>query len=355
MGMRWVGSLELMVDDATGAILVQSIPASALPIENENGPIDSANPLDVKVRNDGSERIEVRVFDANNNAIYSSNGALNTSLYDVYGSAIYSSNNALRVSLHDTYGASIYSNYGALNIALFDASGNPIYSSSNALRMAQCDGYGSSISSTNGALYVATYDAYGSPIYSSNGGMRVTLQDWSGNAISTTNGSLYSAMFDAYGYPIYSTYSALHVHLRDGNGNGIVSYFSALGTTLINENGSQINSETNEFGLRGLSVSQLNQVSGNEGNLASGTPFAAGDESGSFTIDGGTITVMGHASAATTLSLLLSAENATFYVSDTKTLTAAGDFCFHLTTAARFCRLRTSSAVTLTATVLSRR
>lgn len=243
MAKRWVGSLELTVDDDTGALLVKSATGGGIagPVENQIGPIAPGNPLDIWVRNDGSGRIEVM---------------------------------------------------------LFDSYGNYLGASGDALRTATYDGNGSPINSYNGALWSAILDTYGNPIYSSGG---------------------------------------------------------ALFTTLLDNSGQQIAGETNEYGQRGLSVSPMTQVAGSEGNLAFASALNAGDESGTFGLEGGMLTILGNASAATTITLLLSADGSTFYAAETRTLAAAGDFTFYLFTAARYCRLRTSDAVTLTATALSRR
>ena len=262
MAKRWVGSLELTVDDDTGALLVKSVSGGGIagPIENQLGPIAPGNPLDIWVRNDSSGRIEVKLFDSNGNYLGTSGDALHMATYDGNGSPIYSYNGSLWSAVHDTYG-------------------NPINSS-------------------GGALYTTLLDIYGNPINSSGG---------------------------------------------------------ALYTTLLDNSGQQIAGENNEYGQRGLSVSPLTQVAGYEGNLASSSALAAGDNSGNFSIEGGTLTVLGNVNTATTITLLLSADGSTFYAAETRTLAAAGDFTFYLFTAARYCRLRTSDAVTLTATALSRR
>ncbi|CAN5456899.1 hypothetical protein BH11PLA2_BH11PLA2_28850 [soil metagenome] len=262
MSKRWVGSLELTVDDDTGALLVKSVSGGGIagPVENQIGPIAPGNPLDIWVRNDGSGRIEVMLFDSYGNYLGTSGDALHTATYD---------------------------------------------------------GNGSPISSYNGALWSAILDTYGNPINSSGG-------------------SLYTTLLDIYGNPVYSSGGALY-------------------TTLIDNSGQQVAGETNENGQRGLSVSPLMQVAGSEGNLAYFSALAAGDNSGAFYIEGGTLTVLGNVNAATTLTLLLSADGSTFYAAETRTLAAASDFTFYLFTAARYCRLQTSDAVTLTATALSRR
>lgn len=262
MAKRWVGSLELTVDDDTGALLVKSATGGGIagPVENQIGPIAPGNPLDIWVRNDGSGRIEVM---------------------------------------------------------LFDSYGNYLGASGDALRTATYDGNGSPINSYNGALWSAILDTYGNPINSSGG-------------------SLYTTLLDIYGNPIYSSGGALY-------------------TTLLDNSGQQIAGETNEYGQRGLSVSPMTQVAGSEGNLAFASALNAGDESGTFGLEGGMLTILGNASAATTITLLLSADGSTFYAVETRSLAAAGDFTFYLFTAARYCRLRTSDAVTLTALALSRR
>lgn len=66
------------------------------------------------------------------------------------------------------------------------------------------------------------------------------------------------------------------------------------------------------------------------------------------------VTAYGNASAATTISLWVSDNNVTFYNSGAQAVLAgAGDFHINVTTAARYVRLRSSAAATITATIIA--
>jgi hypothetical protein len=66
------------------------------------------------------------------------------------------------------------------------------------------------------------------------------------------------------------------------------------------------------------------------------------------------VSAFGNASAATTLTLQYSADGSSFYDGPTVTLSGAGDFHLDATTAARYLRLLSSSAATLTATIAAK-
>jgi hypothetical protein len=64
------------------------------------------------------------------------------------------------------------------------------------------------------------------------------------------------------------------------------------------------------------------------------------------------ITVFGNVSAGTTITLQVSQDNTNWYDSDkTQAPSGAGDFCFSATIGARYIRLKSSAAATITATI----
>ena len=67
------------------------------------------------------------------------------------------------------------------------------------------------------------------------------------------------------------------------------------------------------------------------------------------------VTAFGNASAATTITLQVSADGVTWYDSQVnQVLAGAGDFCLIATVAARLVRLKTLSAATITASILAK-
>ena len=66
------------------------------------------------------------------------------------------------------------------------------------------------------------------------------------------------------------------------------------------------------------------------------------------------VSAFGNASAATTLTLQFSMDGTNFYAGPSVTLSGAGDFHLDATAAARYLRLQSSSAATLTATLAAK-
>lgn len=63
------------------------------------------------------------------------------------------------------------------------------------------------------------------------------------------------------------------------------------------------------------------------------------------------IDIFGNAGSAGTISLQVSQDNSHFYVSDSVTVSAAGDFGFHVQLGSRYARLKSSATNTITATI----
>lgn len=73
------------------------------------------------------------------------------------------------------------------------------------------------------------------------------------------------------------------------------------------------------------------------------------------TKNGGVVSIMGHVSGATTLTVQVSPDGTTFYdTATTAVLGGASDFHITLTTAAKYVRLKTSATITISATVQTR-
>jgi hypothetical protein len=66
------------------------------------------------------------------------------------------------------------------------------------------------------------------------------------------------------------------------------------------------------------------------------------------------VSAFGNANAATTLTLEYSMDGSTFYAGPSTTLSGAGDFHIDATTAARYLRLLSSAAATITATLAAK-
>jgi hypothetical protein len=66
------------------------------------------------------------------------------------------------------------------------------------------------------------------------------------------------------------------------------------------------------------------------------------------------VSAFGNASAATTLTLQYSMDGSNFYAGPSVTLSGAGDFRLDATCAARFVRLLSSAAATITATLAAK-
>jgi hypothetical protein len=66
------------------------------------------------------------------------------------------------------------------------------------------------------------------------------------------------------------------------------------------------------------------------------------------------VSAFGNAGAATTLTLQYSMDGTNFYAGPAVTLTGAGDFHIDATTAARYLRILSSSAATITATLAAK-
>lgn len=63
------------------------------------------------------------------------------------------------------------------------------------------------------------------------------------------------------------------------------------------------------------------------------------------------ISIFGNASAATTITVQYSQDNTNFYDDTIDTISANGNFAFNLTAGARYVRLKSSAAATITATI----
>ncbi len=94
-------------------------------------------------------------------------------------------------------------------------------------------------------------------------------------------------------------------------------------------------------------------ATGTQANAASSVAFSAGGFSSIIdTFGGDEISAFGHVSAATTITVQVSADGITFYdTSSTQVLGAAADFHIYFSTGARYVRLKSSAAVTITATI----
>ncbi len=66
------------------------------------------------------------------------------------------------------------------------------------------------------------------------------------------------------------------------------------------------------------------------------------------------VSAFGNAGAATTLTLQYSLDGTNFYAGPSVTLAGAGDFHIDATTAARYLRLLSSAAATITATIAAK-
>lgn len=97
------------------------------------------------------------------------------------------------------------------------------------------------------------------------------------------------------------------------------------------------------------------QPLGAQGNGWNAAAVAAGGTS--TALDKGSTSVVsafGNASAATTITIQVSQNNATWFdTAATQVLAGAGDFHITLTTAARYVRLKSSGAATITGTITS--
>jgi hypothetical protein len=92
---------------------------------------------------------------------------------------------------------------------------------------------------------------------------------------------------------------------------------------------------------------------GAHGNAWNGVAVAANGVSAALdTLGTGTVSAFGNASAATTITVQVSQNNLNWY--DTviaQTLASGGDFALHAALGARYVRLRSSGAATITATL----
>lgn len=66
------------------------------------------------------------------------------------------------------------------------------------------------------------------------------------------------------------------------------------------------------------------------------------------------LSAFGNANAATTISLQYSQDGTNWYTAATVVLAGAGDFCFDVNCCAKYARLKTSGAATITATMAAK-
>lgn len=92
---------------------------------------------------------------------------------------------------------------------------------------------------------------------------------------------------------------------------------------------------------------------GAQANAANASALGAGGTSGAVdTGNLGNVSVFGSSDAATTITVQVSEDNVTFYDSQlTQVLAGAGSFCINSIIGARYVRIKTSGAATITATV----
>lgn len=94
---------------------------------------------------------------------------------------------------------------------------------------------------------------------------------------------------------------------------------------------------------------------GSEGNAWNAAAASAGDTSAAIdTQYMANVTAFGNVDAATDIIIQVSQDGATFYDIQTLTLTGASDFAQNLTVGARYVRLKTSAAATITATIAAK-
>ena len=92
---------------------------------------------------------------------------------------------------------------------------------------------------------------------------------------------------------------------------------------------------------------------GSHANAWNATAVAAGGTSAALdTQSTGTVSAFGNANAATTITLQVSQNNTNWYdTSHTQALAGSGDFALTATIGARYVRLKSSAAATITATL----
>lgn len=92
---------------------------------------------------------------------------------------------------------------------------------------------------------------------------------------------------------------------------------------------------------------------GFEGNGWANVATGAGGFSGSCDLQWSPfVSVFGHVSGATTITVQVSQDGTTWYDSQsTQVLAGAADFCIHATIGARYVRLKSSANITATATL----
>jgi hypothetical protein len=66
------------------------------------------------------------------------------------------------------------------------------------------------------------------------------------------------------------------------------------------------------------------------------------------------VTAFGNSSAAATITLQVSQDNTNYYDGPTQVLAGAGNFCINATVGARYVRLKSSAAATITATLAAK-
>lgn len=102
-------------------------------------------------------------------------------------------------------------------------------------------------------------------------------------------------------------------------------------------------------------IAQTPPQTGSQGNAWNGASVGADGNSPSVDKQGyTTVSAFGTVSAATTLTLQVSQNNSSWYDTDsTVDLAGAGDFHLSVVTAARYVRLNSSAAATITATIVA--
>lgn len=100
--------------------------------------------------------------------------------------------------------------------------------------------------------------------------------------------------------------------------------------------------------------SRLETPLGTHGNAWNNAVTASGASSVVDTFSCPFVTAFGTSDGAVTITLQYSQDGTNFYSGPTQVLAGAGDFAISATPGARFCRLKSSAAVTVTATIAAK-
>ncbi|WP_251559185.1 hypothetical protein [Paenibacillus pasadenensis] len=137
-----------------------------------------------------------------------------------------------------------------------------------------------------------------------------------------------------------------NVTLVNSSGAEVGTAANPSNVTLRNSAGNEIGTSTNQIWIRSL-------FSGGHANAWNASAVAASGVSNAIDFQSQkTISCFGNASAATTITAQVSANGTNYYnTTFQQTLSGAGDFHFTFDTGARYVRLISSGAATITATI----